>query len=213
MNYSYARQLDPRSPGMRLPRVRFTVQGLMVGVAVVAFLLAVRPYNRRLVDELRSPVTVTGWSDGSLLLADGRAVRLPDIRSLPISSTALSEATWRGVELGRGGRVHGLVRVHHWCGNDPVREHIARVDLSYLLAFLGEGEVACQIDPEFRLRMPEKPGGRFTASGWEVGEYLQFRGWCRRADDQGGSFAPQVGPGSVPPPAPSSPRKNAMPLP
>ncbi len=189
---------------MRSLRVRFTVRRMLALVAVVACLLALSAYGRRIVEELRSPVAVKGWSRGGLLLSDGRAVSLPDIRVLPISSAALSEAIRRGVELGSGGRVYGLVRVHHGCGNDPVREHIARVDLTYLLAFLGEGEVACQIDPELRLRMPEKPGGWFTARGWEITEYLQFRGWCRHADDQGGSFAPRVGSPSVLPPPPFS---------
>ena len=35
-------------------------------------------------------------------------------------------ATASGVELAPDGRVYGLVRIHHWCGNDPVQTHIAR---------------------------------------------------------------------------------------
>ena len=194
---------------MRLPRVRFTTRRMLALVAVVAFLLAIL-HGRRIVEELRSPVAVKGWTEESLLLSDGRAIKLPDIKVLPLSSTALTEATRRGVELSHSGRVYGLVRVHHWCGNDPVREHIARVDLSYLVAFLGEGEVACQIDPVFRLRMADKPGGRFTKSGWEIGEYLQFRGWSRRADDQGASFAPQGEP-LLMPSNHSSSQKNGTP--
>jgi len=192
---------------MRLHRVRFTIRRLKVLVAAVAFLLAVTVHHPRIVDELRSPVAVKGWSDKGLLLADGRAVSLPGIRVLPSSSAALTEATWRGVELGRGGRVYGLVRVHHWCGNDPVREHIARVDLSHVLAFVGEGEAVCELDPELRLRMAEKCGGRFTAWGWEIGEYLQFRGWCLRADDRAGSYAPQAGRRSTLPRTPTGPEE------
>ena len=184
---------------MRLPRVRFTVRRMMVAVAVISLPLALRAYGSRRIDELRSPIAVEGWSNTALLLADGRTVNLPGIRELPRSSTGLAQAILRGVELGRDGRVYALIPVHHWCGNDPVREHIARVDLSYLLMFVGEGQTVGQIDPDLRQRMAEKPGGRFSASGWEYGEYLQFRGWCRRAADAGGPFIFQAGARSTPP--------------
>lgn len=177
---------------MRFPRLRFTVRRLMVAVAVVSLPLAVRACQSRRIEELRSPVAVTGWSRAGLLLADGRTVGLPGIRALPNASAGLSQAVRRGVELGPDGRVVALVRVHHWCGNDPVRVHVARVDLAYLLLFVGEAEAAGPLAPELRGRMAEKPGGRFSAWGWEVGEYLQFRGWCRHADDLGGPFAPRT---------------------
>ncbi len=177
---------------MRQLRVRLTIRRLMVVVAAIAVVFALRPQQQRIIDELRSPVAVTGWSDTGLLLADGRSAQLPGIGALPSSSAALIEATRWGVELGSGGRVYGLVRVHHWCGNDRVGEHIARVDLSHLLAFLGEGELVCKLDQKLRTTMAEIPGGRFTAAGWEVGEHTQFRFWSLRVDDQGGSYAAQA---------------------
>ena len=79
------------------------------------------------IESLRNPVAVTKWSAEGLSLADGRTVHLLGLRSLPSQSAALAEVTKRGVELGTNGRVWGLVRVHHWCGNDPVREQTAVV--------------------------------------------------------------------------------------
>ena len=38
----------------------------------------------------------------------------------------LALGTKHGVEVGADGRVFGLVRVWHWCGNDPVGYHPGR---------------------------------------------------------------------------------------
>src|SRR5436189_5371495 len=81
-----------------------------------------------LVERLDSPSSVRGWSEDGVVLADGRSIKLPGFRRLPTASKALSEATKRAVEITPDGRVVGLARVHHWCGNDPLGEHIARVD-------------------------------------------------------------------------------------
>lgn len=169
---------------MRLPRIRFTVWRMMLVVAFVAIVMGYVA-SHRIIEVLRSPVEVTGWTKSGLVLADGRTIRLPGIKALPATSVGLLQAVRRGVELGRDGRVYGLVRVHHWCGNDPVRVHIARVDLSYLLAFVGEGQLANSLDPDLQVRMAQQPGGRFTRYGWEMGEFFHFQGWCRDAYELG----------------------------
>jgi hypothetical protein len=81
----------------------------------------------------------------------------------------------RGVEIAPDGRVYGLVRVHHWCGNDPVREHIARVDLADAMMFLHIGQIDAPV-PEADSTAREG-GGRFTERGWNISEYVQFLGW------------------------------------
>src|SRR5580765_8080734 len=88
------------------------------------------------IDTLKSPIQVVGWSAQGLRLADSRLIQLPGFCELPVISDALTEATGRGVEVSPDGRVFGLVRIHHWCGNDPVRVHVVRVDLADLLTFL-----------------------------------------------------------------------------
>lgn len=107
-------------------------------------------------------------------------VQLPGIHGLPSLSPALSEMTKRGVEVGADGRVYGLVRVHHWCGNDPVREHIARVDISNALTFLHVGQAVAPV-PESDLTVREA-GGRFTKWGWNISEYMQFQMWQSMKD-------------------------------
>jgi hypothetical protein len=126
-------------------------------------------------ETLIDPVAVGGWNDQALLATDGREIRLPGVVTLPATSAALSEAIRSGVEVADDGRVYGLVRVHHWCGCDPVRERMARIDITLMLRFLGEGE-------------HEAPGGvcargggeSFSEWGWSASEYEVFRQWLDR---------------------------------
>jgi hypothetical protein len=131
-----------------------------------------RPIRR--IDALDNAVAVTGWNSAGLQLADGRSISLPGVTSLPLTSLALAESTKRGVQIQSDGRVFGLVRVHHWCGNDPVREHLARVDLSQLLVFLQvvKPVPGTTTADEFPF-IP--PGGTFTPHGWRIEEFMSFQ--------------------------------------
>jgi hypothetical protein len=108
-----------------------------------------------------------GSTVAGLQLADGRLVKLPGVRSLPEYSTALYEVARRGVEIDAEGRVWGLVRVHHWCGNDPIGEHIARVDVARFLIYLDD---AIQ-DSRIVERDIASTRGSFRSFGWNVSEY------------------------------------------
>lgn len=158
---------------------------LVAGVLAVAprldfYMLTGRFSPIEKIETLQNPIAVTRWNSEGLILADGRMVQLPGLRSLPISSAALTEATKRGVEVGTDGRIRGLVSIHHWCGNDPVREHIARVDLADMMTFLRVGEPVARVpNADF---LPLAPGGQFTEWGWNVSEYAHFCSW-RRVED------------------------------
>jgi hypothetical protein len=131
------------------------------------------PVNK--IETLKNPIAVRGWSAGGLNLADGRTVPLPGLRALPGQSAALAEATKRGVEVDRDGRVWALVRVHHWCGNDSVRKHVARVDLSEMMTYLRVGEPT--VTPPEAEFLATKSDGAFSEWGWRVGEFYAFESW------------------------------------
>jgi len=131
------------------------------------------------VDVLQSPVSVASWSQNGLHLTDGRTLQLPGFRGLPEKSDALTETTKRGVEIGGDGRVYGLISVHHWCGNDPVREHIARVDIADMLMFLGEGDWTKPPSPEALKMSRAKSSRGFSEWGWNVSDFMWFQGWSR----------------------------------
>ena len=133
------------------------------------------PINQ--IDTLASPVAVNGWSEAGLSLGDGRVIQLPGFAKLPETSTALTQATTGGVELAPDGRIYGLIRINHWCGNDPVRNHIARVDLADMLVYLKEGQCTTNPSDEVIQEAAPKSGGDFSQFGWNISEYLNFQSW------------------------------------
>jgi hypothetical protein len=121
-------------------------------------------------EKLTDPQTVERWSETDLVLASGRKLRLPGVPRLPASLPLLSQMVERGVEVGSDGRIIGLVKIWHWCGNDPVREHIARVDIANVLLYFGHGPVpaACE---EYR---PRERQHALSRHGWSVSDFLHF---------------------------------------
>ncbi|MBN1512145.1 MAG: hypothetical protein JXB13_09035 [Phycisphaerae bacterium] len=128
-----------------------------------------------IIESLNNPVQVETWTADGLVSVGGRTIPLPGVTRLPETSDALVEVKKRGIEVAEDGRVYGLVRIHHWCGNDPVREHLARIDIADLLRFLGEGEYAVPSEAE-KYRDPSRLGS-FSRWGWDVGEYYLYRQW------------------------------------
>ena len=151
--------------------------GVAVALPVFYFLLTGSPIPIIHVESLQHPVRVLSWNQGGLLLRDGRTLRLPGVHSLPSTSAALTELTKRGVEIAPDGHIYCLVDVHHWCGNDPVRKDLRKVDLSAALQFLHVGET----DTPLRLaeQTARAPGGSFSEWGWNVSEAWRFLSWQR----------------------------------
>jgi hypothetical protein len=131
----------------------------------------------RHVETLNAPQTVAGWNKDGLLLASGSLVPVPGLRNLPATSKALAEATKRGIEIQPAGNVVVLVRMWHWCGNDPVREDIQRVDLSDMLTFMKVGDPD-KPPPNANL-LPDDPESTIDETwGWRVEQLSDFRSWC-----------------------------------
>jgi len=124
-------------------------------------------FPRKIVETLDRPVSVTGWDSRGLILDHGGIQPLPDIVTLPDTSTFLEMAISRGIEVQAGGRIIGLVDVHHTCGNDRVRHHVARVDLSVGLVFFDHVDVSRPYPKWASLRGQ----GSFSRWGLRVEEY------------------------------------------
>lgn len=117
------------------------------------------------IDTLQDPIGVEGWTRDHLLLKGDRAVEFPGVGDLRDHSVILAEVTSRGVEL-RNGRVIGLLRVWHWCGNDPISLHLARVDIDALLRHFPADAGTVTIPEGFDPRW-----------GWD---FMDFNGFQRR---------------------------------
>ena len=160
---------------MKSKKIIGWILGVIIGLMVLHFLLTGSPVPIFKIESLDNPVAVTGWDSEGLALEDGRKVQLPGFISLPEQSKALSEVTIRGVEIDSNGRVYGLVRIHHWCGNDPVRKHIARIDISSMLMFLNEGKLKEPLEQQEHRNSLQ--GGGFTDWGWLAGQYYSYNKW------------------------------------
>jgi hypothetical protein len=91
---------------------------------------------RRIVETLQTPVRIGSITENGLLTADGKLLLLPGITNVVISESVKKDIVEHGVETAPDGAIYALVRVHHWCGNDPVVFHLARVNLSSLLLLI-----------------------------------------------------------------------------
>ena len=131
------------------------------------------PARRQLVDLDRAqPAVDAGEPPDALPRSIGGAV-IDDCQRDAVPGVVLSEQPLEAV-----GDVVGLVRVHHWCGNDPVGEHIARVDLSLMLTFLQQGERLTPLSEDEKKLIPPHFSDEFSDYGWRVGEFGRFKMWC-----------------------------------
>lgn len=145
------------------------------------FMLTGRFFPVDQIETLHSARPVAGWTAETLLLTDGTRVPLPGLTKLPQASIALEAAVAQGVEIAPNGEVYGLLRIHHWCGCDPVRHHIAKINLARLLRSIGEGEPECKaLDDWFR----ERPRFQYSGFGWDVAGWMQFRQFETHLADQ-----------------------------
>ena len=110
---------------------------LVVGGSALHFLLTGWPFPKRIVDRLNNPRQVSEITAAGLVTSDGALVKLRHVSELPTNSVVVRAAVERGIEVDDRGRTFGLLRIWHWCGNDPVRYHLARVDLSDLVLASG----------------------------------------------------------------------------
>jgi hypothetical protein len=88
------------------------------------------------MERLHSPKDVASIEADAIVTTDGTRVALPNaalIRERPILAKDILE---RGIEVFPNGEIIGLFRIDHWYGNDPVRFHLARVNLASLTAHL-----------------------------------------------------------------------------
>ena len=92
------------------------------------------------IERLNNPIAVTTVGD-TLVLANGRRVRLPFIKTIPKDDPVFVRALEHGVEVDEKGEVFGLIDPPRMCGNDPVIFYRKRANLSDLAGILNPGGI------------------------------------------------------------------------
>lgn len=113
---------------------------LVVGLSLCHFLLTGMFVPQSIIEELKNPQQVLKVTSQGFVMEDGSIVRVKHISELPTDSEVLNAAIKNGIEVNGDGYIVGLINIHHWCGNDPVRYHLARVDLTSLILASGGKE-------------------------------------------------------------------------
>lgn len=152
----------------------------LAALSALAALALIGCGRRSVVETLDDPIAVERVDDRGLVLRDGRRFEwgfdVPNAAQL----RAVQAAIEHGLELSTDGRAIGLIRVNHWCGNDRIRVHLARIDVRALLEFL----------PHVWPPSPHNPGDRawsdphFARHGWNVSQWRQFELWSGRDPDR-----------------------------
>ena len=169
-------------------RTRFTLRlwHIVVGITVLVLLAAVmiptgvvRLPKRTVIEKLNTPVPVSQWTENGVSLMDGRKIPWREINCVDLASPVLSELSQNGLEM-TDGRIYGLVKVNHWCGNDSVGVHWARVDVERLLFYRKEAATSnpawSHVSARFDIRL--------SGFNWDPGDHSNFRGWCELVDSE-----------------------------
>ncbi|MCM8541895.1 MAG: hypothetical protein NE328_16620 [Lentisphaeraceae bacterium] len=117
--------------------ITFAVSAIIIVLSLFHYLITGAFTPKAIIEELNNTRQVREITSNGLIMADGSLVKIRHISKLPKDSKTLREAIERGIEIDDKGNTFGLVKIWHWCGNDPVRYHLARVNLSSLVLLIG----------------------------------------------------------------------------
>ncbi len=121
---------------------------MIIGVCGIHLILTGTPFPQIVIEKLNNPLYVVGISKDGLQTNDGKIVRIKYVSELPLNSKIIEHAVENGIEIDKDENVFGLLQVHHRCGNDPVRYHLAKINLTGLVLYTG-GKADTNISQKF----------------------------------------------------------------
>ena len=135
MNADHSRNLFIRLTAVCLAFGGFFAVLIAIGMAAELFQWA---FPKKIVEQLNSPVYLAKIESNGLTTTSGVKFLPPGITQIPPLPWPLQRDLYQnGIERKTDGTCIGLFKIHHWCGNDPVKLHLARGDLSSLFALVG----------------------------------------------------------------------------
>lgn len=148
---------------------------VLVGVSALQWLLTGSPFPQMIIERLHNPLKVRDITVHGIIVGDGRLLRVKHVKEVPTDSGLIRAAVSNGVEVNEKGELFGLLKIWHWCGNDPVRYHVARVNLSTLALACG-GKPDSDVPPEICEQLtPLVSRMQFDRRGLRMGLFLQIQ--------------------------------------
>jgi len=103
-----------------------------------------RTHRRSVIEQLKDPTYLALIRKDGLVDMTGKVILPPEISAMPVFPGSVTRDLYKyGVEVQKDGNCVGLMQVHHWCGNDPVGFHLARVDIARLSTAIDSGLIQC----------------------------------------------------------------------
>lgn len=124
------------------------------------------------IETLKNPLQVQKITKTSIILENGESVKIKYISEIPVGLKVLNDAVNKGVEIDEEGNVFGLLKIHHWCGNDPIRYHLAKIQLSSLI--LASGEVHPSERPKVLSFLSLDNKLRYTEHGLSISDLVKI---------------------------------------
>jgi hypothetical protein len=160
---------------------------LILGVVLVFmgvhFLVTCCPIPLFRIDHLRNPQRVLSIENTALILEGQSRINIPHILQIPRSNAVFKAAISHGVEVCETGRVYGLIKMHHYCGNDPMRYDRRKVNLTELIGTIEPSSLDIPIDSVEKVQIvsnlsvhAESLSSYSDKSGWRMGNeiYLEY---------------------------------------
>ena len=132
------------------------------------------------MEALHEPRLVWQITAEGLVLENGSLVKIPYVQNIPTNLPVLMAATQRGVEIDKDGQVIGLIQIWHWCGNDPIRSHVGRIDLTGLLLFAG----ATPTEAALTNVVPVAQEVDLEKWGLNISQYMQMQHLAWRIEEE-----------------------------
>lgn len=129
---------------MKLFKIHFYLRSLLLTVvaSAIAFVAVREAVPRRIVivESLKNPIKINGWTEDGFLLENGKLLKVPGIRRLPRHSRILSLVRQYGLEINKKNQIISLVNVHPRRGEANIILYTKKFNLSHMMMFYREGE-------------------------------------------------------------------------
>ena len=113
---------------------------------VVATHWHISPRFKKAEESLQAPVAIRTVTDKTLILEDGREIKLPNIKKLPKDNPLFESALVNGVEIQDDGEVIVLLKVYKSGGYREKLASMLRINLSDLVGTINRDFIEDSID-------------------------------------------------------------------